>query len=94
MFEVHWRNGDREAAKDQLIELLDSYHDSFIKTRFAEIYFLMGKTDHAYRWLEKGFESRESTVPGYANDRKFLELRKEPRFRELFKKINHPLYVD
>ena len=94
LFEVHWRNGDREAAKDQLIELLDSYHDSFIKTRFAEIYFLMGKTDHAYRWLEKGFENRESTVPGYANDRKFLELRKEPRFRELFKKISHPLYVD
>ena len=94
LFEVHWKNGDREAAKDQLIELLDSYHDSFIKTRFAEIYFLMGRTDHAYRWLEKGFESRESTVPGYANDRKFLKLRKEPRFRELFKKINHPLYVD
>jgi TolB-like protein len=94
LFEVHWRNGDREAAKDQLIELLDTYHDSFIKTRFAEIYFLMGKTDHAYRWLEKGFENRESTVPGYANDRKFLELRKEPRFRELYKKINHPLYVD
>ena len=94
LFEVHWRNGDREAAKDQLIELLDSYHNSFNKTRFAEIYFLMGKTDHAYRWLEKGFENRESTVPGYANDRKFLELRKQPRFRELFKKINHPLYVD
>ena len=86
LFEVHWRNGDREAAKDQLIELLDIYHDSLSKTRFAEIYFLMGKTDHAYRWLEKGFENRESTVPGYANDRKFLELRKEPRFRELYKK--------
>ena len=94
LFEAHWRNGDREAAKDQLIELLDSYHDSLGKTHFAEIYFLMGKTDHAYRWLEKGFESRESTVSGYANDKKFLELRKEPRFRELFKKINHPLYVD
>ena len=94
LFEAHWRNGDREVAKDQLIELLDSYHDSLGKTHFAEIYFLMGKTDHAYRWLEKGFESRESTVSGYANDKKFLELRKEPRFRELFKKINHPLYVD
>ena len=94
LFEAHWRNGAREAAKDQLIELLDSYHDSLGKTHFAEIYFLMGKTDHAYRWLEKGFESRESTVSGYANDKKFLELRKEPRFRELFKKINHPLYVD
>ena len=94
LFEAHWRNGDREAAKDQLIELLDNYHDSLGKTHFAEIYFLMGKTDHGYRWLKKGFESRESTVPGYANDKKFLELRKEPRFRELFKKINHPLYVD
>ena len=94
LFEVHWRNGDREAAKDQLIELLDSYHDSLGKTLFAEIYFLMGKTDHAYRWLEKGFENRDSTVPGYADDRKFSELRKQPRFRELYKKINHPLYVD
>jgi TolB-like protein len=31
LFDVHWRNGNREKAKDRLIELLDKYHNSFRK---------------------------------------------------------------
>ena len=94
LFDVHWRNGNREAAKDRLIELLDKYHNSFRKNHIAQIYFLMGKTDDGYRWLEKSIELRESFLFQLPTDPNFEELRKQPRFRELFKKINHPLYVD
>ena len=94
MFDVHWRNGNREAAKDRLIELLDKYHNSFRKNHVAQIYFLMGKTDDGYRWLEKSIQLRESFIFQLPTDPNFEELQKQPRFRELFKKINHPLYVD
>ena len=94
LFDVHWRNGNREKAKDRLIELLDKYHNSFRNNAIAKIYFLMGKTDDGYRWLQKSIELRESFIFNLPTDPNFEELRKQPRFRELFKKINHPLYVD
>jgi hypothetical protein len=54
----------------------------------------MGKTDDGYRWLEKSIQLRESFIFQLPTDPNFEELQKQPRFRELFKKINHPLYVD
>ena len=52
------------------------------------------KTDDGYRWLEKSIQLRESFIFQLPVDPNFEELQKQPRFRELFKKINHPLYVD
>ena len=92
--EVYWKMGDKEAAMEQVMELLDRYHDSFNKSHFADLYFIMGKPDHAYRWLEKAFEAKEGNVLFYGNLPMLKKYQQEPRFRELYKKINHPLYVD
>ena len=92
--EVYWNIGDREAAMEQVIELLDRYHDSFRKAHFADLYFVMGKPDHAYRWLEKAIEAKEGNVLFYGALPTLKKYQSQPRFRELFKKINHPLYVD
>ena len=43
LFDVHWRNGNREKAKDRLIELLDKYHNSFRNNAIARIYFFDGQ---------------------------------------------------
>jgi TolB-like protein/Tfp pilus assembly protein PilF len=92
--EVYWNIGDREAAMEQVIELLDRYHDSFRKAHFADLYFVMGKPDHAYRWLQKAIEAKEGNVLFYGVLPNLKKYQQEPRFRELYKKINHPLYVD
>jgi len=92
--EVFWKMGDKEAAMEQVMELLDRYHDSFNKSHFADLYFVMGKPDHAYRWLKKAFEAKEGNVLFYGNLPTLKKFQKEPRFRELFKQINHPLYLD
>ncbi len=92
--EVYWNIGDREAAMEQVIELLDRYHDSFRKAHFADLYFVMEKPDHAYRWLEKAFKAKEGHVLFYGNLPTLKKYQSQPRFRELYKKINHPLYVD
>ena len=94
LFDVYLKAGKEKEAMDQVIEILDRYHDSYEKSRFAEIFFVMGKHDNGYRWLEKAIEARESTVPRLPNARALKMMHSEPRFRELYKRINHPLYVD
>ena len=94
LFKIHWIAGRREEAKDQLIELLDRYHDTCGSSHFAEMYFLMGKEEHAYRWLEKAIESRESFVPLVGVNPNLKKYHSQPRFRELYKKINHPMFVN
>jgi TolB-like protein len=94
LFELYWDSNDHEKALNCLIELLDKHHDTFQKTGFAHIYFTMDRPEDAYRWLQEAIEHRESSVPHYVADPSPKKYKSEPRFRELFKKINHPLYVD
>ena len=94
LFNVHWAAGDYELAKDQLIELHARFNDSLSKVRFAELYFVMGKQDIAYELLEKGIKVREGPAYFTAVIPSMKEFQQQARFRELFKKINHPVYAD
>ncbi|MEE2946715.1 MAG: tetratricopeptide repeat protein [Verrucomicrobiota bacterium] len=94
LFNVHWAAGNSELAKDQLIELHARFNDSLGKTRFAELYFTMGKEDVAYQWLEKGIEAKEGMILFACSMPSLKKYQSQPRFRELFKTINHPMYVD
>jgi len=94
LFELSSKAGNKEQASEYVIELLDKYKDTINRSLIAEIYFQMGKMDDGFRWLEKSAEIREPSLVLLANGRQLKHLEKEPRFRKLFKKINHPLYVD
>lgn len=94
LFKIHWVAGRREEAKDQLIELLDRFHNSYGSCHFAEMYFLMGKEERAYHWLQKAIDAKESFVPLAGVNPSLKKYHSQPRFRELFKTINHPMYVD
>ena len=94
LFELYWNSNQREKAYSCLVELLDKHHDTFQKTHFGTIYFILDQPEDAYRWFEKAIEEREPLVPHYATDPTLKKFQSEPRFRELFKKINHPLYID
>jgi len=94
LFELSSKAGNKEQASEYVIELLDKYKDTINRSLIAEIYFQMGKMDDGFRWLEKSAEIREPSLVLLANGRQLKHLEKEPRFRKLFKKINHPLYLD
>ena len=94
LFNLNWTNGNREKALIYFIEILDKHHDSYQKNEIAGCYFLLNQSDDAYRWLQKAMEDRETLVPLTAVDPTFEKFQSEPRFRELYKKINHPMYVD
>jgi TolB-like protein/lipoprotein NlpI len=94
LFNVHWAAGDHELAKDQLVELHARFHDKLSKARFAELYFIMGKEDIAYEWLEESIASKEGPVFFTAVIPSMKKFQAQPRFRELFRKINHPVYAN
>jgi len=93
-FELNWKTGDKLQALENIIELLDKHKENINRSFIAEIYFQIGKMDDGFRWLEKAVEIRGPSLIRFANSRHLNFLKKEPRIREIFKKINHPLYVD
>ena len=94
LFELYWDSNEREKALNCLVELLDEHHDTFQKTGIAAIYFKMEHSEDAYRWLEQAIKHRESSVPHFSVNPSLKKYQSEPLFKELFKSINHPLYVD
>jgi tetratricopeptide (TPR) repeat protein len=94
LFELNWRFNNREKALRNLIELLDLHQGSIQSTVIAGLYFTMDEPEYAYRWLQKAIDNRESLVTYMGTDPRYRNFQSQPRFRELYKKINHPLYVD
>jgi len=60
----------------------------------AQMYYYLGKKEIAYHWLEKAMSNQERVATEMAAATEFVEWQKEPRFRQMYKKINHPMYVD
>ena len=94
LFNLNWINGNREKALLYFIEILDKHHDSYQKNEIAGFYFLLNQSDDAYRWLQKAMEDRETLVPLTGVDPSFKKFQSEPRFQEMYKKINHPVYLE
>ena len=94
LLEVYLKMGNREAALEQMVDLLGSFDGILNNCHFAESFFLLGKTEQGYQWLEKGIQARESWVTMYGNLPFLKKYHRESRFCELYKKINHPMYVD
>ena len=93
--EMYIKIGEIELAKDQLIILLDRFHDRFDNMGYVEIYAQLGDHETALKWLEKAINEKVMTVPmcwfNYSLPKEFKE---NVRFVGLMKSINHPLYVD
>ena len=94
LLEVYLKMGNREAALDQMVDLLESFDGILNDCHFADTFFLLGKNEEGYRRLEMGIEARETWAASYGSLPSLKKFQQEPRFRELYKKIGHPLYMD
>jgi len=56
----------------------------------ATVYTRAGRNDEALEWLEKAFEAHDANMPSISVDPIFDNLRDEPRFNELLRKMNLP----
>jgi eukaryotic-like serine/threonine-protein kinase len=56
----------------------------------AVIYAALGKKDEAFQWLEKTYEERDFDWPLLRNNAAFRDLRADPRYKDLSRRINLP----
>lgn len=85
----------RSGARDEARKLLDGmkqestqrYVQSF---SFALVYLGLGEKDEALNWLEKEIAERGSNTRYYANAPELDDLRAEPRFKAMLKRLNLP----
>ena len=83
------RSGDRETARANLDKLLKLSSERFVPaTHIALIYVGLGEREKALEWLEKGFEQRDPKMTFLKVEPKWADLRSEPRFQELLRRMN------
>jgi TolB-like protein len=80
------RERDSNAA---LAALIEKYHtDSAFQ--IAEVYAFCGEPDKSFAWLERAYEQRDAGLPEIETDPLFKNLRNDPRYTGLLKKIRVP----
>ena len=80
-------------AREILSELLDMREktkEPRAATAIAGIYSNLGEIDKALDWLEKAYEEHSGYLISINSDFTFDNLRSEPRFKVLLKKIGFP----
>ena len=54
----------------------------------GRIYTLLGKKDKAFEWLDLAYELRNDVLPWMKTDELMDNIRSDPRFMALLKKMN------
>ncbi len=85
--------GRLKEARDILTELLEMREkdkEPRAATAIAGIYANLGEIDKSLEWLERAYEEHSGYLVSIFNDFTFDNLRSEPRFKALLKKIGFP----
>jgi len=83
--------GQKEKARVLLRELQQRFERSYVAPPFIAMVFLgLGDRDHAFEWLEKGYQLRDSGIVRLETAREFDPLRSDPRFADLMRRVGLP----
>jgi Flp pilus assembly protein TadD len=83
------RAGMLKEANSILTELLNLPKSTYIPEFYlATLYVAMGKKDEAFEWLNKAYEERGNGLSVLKAIPLIDDLRSDPRFTELLKKLN------
>jgi TolB-like protein/Tfp pilus assembly protein PilF len=85
------KSGKRDETVKLLGELRQESTRNYVQSfTFALIYIALGDKEEALNHLEKHMSSRAETASSYAVDPELDDLRSEPRFKEMLKRLNLP----
>ncbi len=85
------RSGKRDEAVKLLSELRQEATRGYVQSyTFALIYIGLGDKEEALNWLEKQMSGRSETANTYAVAPELDDLRSDPRFKEMLKRMNLP----
>jgi tetratricopeptide (TPR) repeat protein len=80
------RERDSNAALNELI----TKHDSDSAFQIAQVYAFRGESDKSFAWLERAYNQRDSGLPEIKTDPLLKNIRKDPRYFDLLKKMRLP----
>ena len=85
------KSGKRDEAAKLLSELKQEMARGYVQSyTFALIYIGLGDKAEALNWLERQMSDRAETANAYAVAPELDDLRSEPRFQEMLKRMNLP----
>jgi adenylate cyclase len=89
--------GYQQAKRRQLLRTLvfltEAAKERYVSpVNFAQTYALLNEKDQAFSWLEKAFKERSPWLTFLSADPQFDNLRSDPRFADLLKRIGFPQY--
>ena len=82
------KSGRRDEAKSMIYQLGEQINQKYVSPYLiASIYSALNEKDLAFPWLEKSYESREGLIFLLKVDPIFDNIRSDPRFEVMLKKI-------
>jgi serine/threonine protein kinase/Tfp pilus assembly protein PilF len=85
---VHAESGNRVEAEKALEELFDLSQQRHVSSiHFTSLYMALNQKDQAFDWLEKAYRERSDELTALKIDPLWDDLRADPRFSEVIKKI-------
>jgi eukaryotic-like serine/threonine-protein kinase len=84
--------GKRSEAAEVARRLQRSSEGAYLPTYYIAIVDSgLGKKDEAFAWLERAYRNRSAELPEAKTEPMFLNLRQDPRFHDLLKRMGLPL---
>ncbi len=84
--------GRRDEARAVLNKLLKLSTERYVPPpHIARIYSGLGENDKTFEWLEKGYQQHDPKMTFLKVQPKWNNLRAEPRFKDLLRRMNFPL---
>jgi TolB-like protein/DNA-binding winged helix-turn-helix (wHTH) protein/Flp pilus assembly protein TadD len=80
----------REQDSNTAVESLIAKYSAGAAFQIAQVYAYRGESDKSFEWLERAYQQRDSGLPEIKNDPLFKNLRHDPRYNELLKKLHLP----
>ena len=70
----------------------DTRVEHFVPLDIAVMHLCAGENGQALEWMEKGFETRDPNIPYIGVFPMYDDLRAEPRYQNLLRRLNLPQY--
>ena len=80
----------REQDSSTALAKLIGKHDTDSAYQIARAYAFRGESDRSFEWLERAYKQRDSGLPDIKTDPLLKNLRHDPRYTELLKKMRLP----
>ena len=81
----------REQDSNAALAGLIAKYRTYVAYQIAQVYAYRAESDKSFEWLDHAYKQRDSGLPEIISDPLFKNLRHDPRYTELLKKMRLPI---